>query len=173
MLVEDKAENPDILKGTGDKGRTSQTAEGRFQKEVTIRGEGRAEYGEFLFTRPGTYAYRIYEVNTGVEGYTYDEAVYTVAYTVSEKDGKMEVERKLLKNEKVVTGEAPAQFTNVYKAKDDNVYKAKDDTEPADPHKKAIHTGDDPWIMLLGIILLIAAGGLIVIAAKHRRRREE
>ena len=89
MLVEDKAENPDILKGTGDKGRTNQTAEGRFQKEVTIRGEGRAEYGEFLFTRPGTYAYRIYEVNTGAEGYTYDEAVYTVAYTVSEKDGKI------------------------------------------------------------------------------------
>lgn len=54
---------------------------------ATIVGEGSVEFGNILFTEPGVYRYKVVEIDEGAVGYTYDDVVYTVVYTVTEGVG--------------------------------------------------------------------------------------
>lgn len=84
-------------------------------KEITITGSGYKEIGEITFTEPGVYSYTIYEKDSGATGYTYDKTVYTITYTITEKDGELLVNRKITEsNGKEV--DAPV-FTNRYTEK--------------------------------------------------------
>ena len=58
-----------------------------------------------------TYEYKLYEVDGGVEGITYDDDVYDIIVAVSSKDNKLEaaIEMNGVKTEKCV-----ADFINVY-----------------------------------------------------------
>jgi len=81
-------------------------------KTLRITGAGRGEFGTWAYTAAGTYFYTISEVNTGVNGYTYDTAVYTITDTVRAVDGRLELTR-------VVTNEAnrpvaSCSFINAY-----------------------------------------------------------
>ncbi len=84
------------------------------KKEVTVYGEGEEEFGFITFTEPGVYRYRVYEKNGSTGGYTYDDTVYTVIYTVTEgSGGTLFCERVILKNADNVNA---CVFTNNYKA---------------------------------------------------------
>ena len=88
-------------------------------KEITIKGAGSSEFGRITFTKPGTYTYNVSEKNTGVSGYTYDRTVYTIRYTVTEKNGKLVSERHVYEtNGKEV--DSPV-FTNKYKKPEDKL----------------------------------------------------
>ena len=76
--------------------------------------DGRIDFGTFSFSAPGTYAYTVSEVPGTATGYTYDDTVYTVTFTVDDADvtnGTLEVTRAI-----TVDG-VPAEsviFSNTY-----------------------------------------------------------
>lgn len=76
--------------------------------------DGRIDFGTFSFSAPGTYAYTVSEVPGTAAGYTYDDTVYTVTFTVDDADvtnGTLEVTRAI-----TVDG-VPAEsviFSNTY-----------------------------------------------------------
>lgn len=82
-------------------------------KEVSVTGAGSVEFGRITYTEPGVYTYTVTEKNDGVLGYTYDASAYTITMTVTQKDGKLNVQRTLKKSD----GSSPAAivFTNSYK----------------------------------------------------------
>ena len=84
-------------------------------KEITIQGAGTIGFGEISFPKQGTYVYTIYEKNVGTHGYTYDSSVYTVSYCVTEKDGKLEVQRTIANNQ--TSEKDNIVFTNLYGSK--------------------------------------------------------
>jgi pilin isopeptide linkage protein/uncharacterized repeat protein (TIGR02543 family) len=106
------------------------------EQQVTtmITGSGSSEFGAITFTEPGTYVYRIEEVNTGAENYKYDASVYIVTYVVTEKDGKLTSERTIEKNG-VIVSEAHYSFVNVYT-------KPSGSDDPAGPDKPSVPDED-------------------------------
>ena len=86
------------------------------QKVMIITGPGSEEFGVITFERAGTYFYDIHEINTGENGYTYDESVYTFRYDVVLKGNQLTVTRTILRDGVVVDDVNGAVFTNLYKA---------------------------------------------------------
>lgn len=81
-------------------------------KTIVITGSGEAEIGTFSFAEPGVYIYTLSELNTGAEGWTYDNStVYTLTFTVTLEDGALHASYTLTK-----AGEAAdkARFVNRY-----------------------------------------------------------
>jgi len=62
-------------------------------KTVEILGAGRADFGTWSYVKEGIYHYTVTEVNTGVNGYIYDTAVYTITDEVKAADGQLAVTR--------------------------------------------------------------------------------
>ena len=65
-------------------------------KTITITGEDEKSFGAITYTAPGTYVYTISEVNTGEDGYTYDESIYTLTVVVEEKSDRLIIASKIL-----------------------------------------------------------------------------
>ncbi|MGI6211790.1 MAG: Cna B-type domain-containing protein [Anaerovoracaceae bacterium] len=87
---------------------------------ISVVGEGSGEFGDFVFTEPGTYVYEVKEKNTGVKGYDYDDTVYEVRYVVEEADNSttgshnvLTCERTILKDG-IVQSDMSFAFTNKY-----------------------------------------------------------
>ena len=81
---------------------------------VVIAGEGHTEFAPITFHIPGTYVYTVKELKDGINGYTYDNTVYTVVFTVSQSPENKEilmVSRKIYKNGAEVS---EILFDNVY-----------------------------------------------------------
>lgn len=72
---------------------------------VTNNAAGTYQFGEIIYTQPGTYTYQISEVDQGAKGYTYDHTTYTVQVTVTDEDGVLKAQ---------VTGADDMVFTNTY-----------------------------------------------------------
>ncbi len=64
-------------------------------KTVLITGSGSAEFGQWSYAAAGTYVYTVTEKNTGLLGYTYDPAVYTITDYVTPGEGRLVLERVL------------------------------------------------------------------------------
>lgn len=56
-------------------------------KIVTLEDKGEIGFGTITFENPGIYTYTISELNGGIEGWTYDDKVYTITITITEKNG--------------------------------------------------------------------------------------
>jgi len=65
-------------------------------KTLTIIGAGQGEFGTWRYTRAGTFRYAASEVNTGIDGYAYDTAVYTITDEVVPIDGRLVVKRDVV-----------------------------------------------------------------------------
>lgn len=68
---------------------------------VVISGEGHTEFAPITFHIPGTYVYTVEEMKDGLRGYTYDQSLYKVVFTVSQPDKNKEdliVTRKIYKD---------------------------------------------------------------------------
>lgn len=80
-------------------------------KTLTLNGSGEVEIGTFTFAEPGIYIYTVSELNTGADGWTYDNTVYTLTFTVTLEDGALHAAHTLTKD-----GEAAekALFVNRY-----------------------------------------------------------
>lgn len=80
-------------------------------KKLALTGAGELEIGAITFTKPGVYVYTVDEISDGAEGWTYDPAVYTITFTITEKKGKLHAESVIEKNNEV---SSEIVFTNVY-----------------------------------------------------------
>ncbi len=89
-------------------------------KTVTRTGSGEAELGTFSFAAPGVYTYTISELNTGADGWTYDNTVYTLTVTVTLENGTLHASYTLAKD-----GEPAdkALFTNHYTPQEPDIVK--------------------------------------------------
>lgn len=102
---------------------------------ITIQGEGTSEFGPITFTEEGTYVYEITENNTGVSGYTYDQARYLVTYTVTEENGALDCTRTITKD-----GESAQEvvFTNKFQTQEssttDDSSDSQDSSDSEDSH---------------------------------------
>ena len=68
---------------------------------VVIAGEGHTEFAPITFHVPGKYVYTVKELKDGISGYTYDNSVYTVVFTVTQSTDSKEtlmVSKKIYKN---------------------------------------------------------------------------
>jgi pilin isopeptide linkage protein len=75
-------------------------------KTIQIMGSGQAEFGTWAYTAEGIYHYTVNEINSGVRGYTYDTAVYTITDSVKAENGQLIVTR-------VVTNSSKQQVTSL------------------------------------------------------------
>ena len=83
---------------------------------VTVNGRDEVEIGDIEFTDPGEYHYTVRERDDRIAGYSYDDAVFDVVYTVRE-DGKggLTCTRAVFKDGSVyTTGDKPLVFANTY-----------------------------------------------------------
>ena len=122
-------------------------------KTMEIVGAGEKEFGEFAFTQVGTYVYKIYEVDTGVEGYTYDKTIYTLTAEVTLEGTALKLDKVYTRDDGV---EADPVFTNEYE---------KPTPPPVTPP-----TGDISHPVFYGAIMIgaLGAAGLLM-----KKRREE
>ncbi|GEM_PF-268976 len=118
-------------------------ANGQQSMTTTIQGSGSSEFGNFHFTRPGTYVYRITEVNTGVEGYTYDPSVYTVTYVVENGTGELTCTRTITKGGQATDGASYA-FDNTYKAPEQPTTPTTPGENTTTPEEQATQTSEAP-----------------------------
>ena len=118
-------------------------------KEITITGAGSADFGTFTFTEPGTYVYTVNEKRGTVQGYVYDEEVYTVTFTVTEENGELKVTKTVTDSK----GDPAAviEFTNPYKT----------------PGERIPQTGMLWW----PVPVLFCAGLVFIMIGAIRRRR--
>lgn len=123
-------------------------------KEITIKGAGSEEFGEIVFTKPGKYAYTVSEKNDGITGYTYDKTIYTITYTVEQKDGELSVSKTISDNNNSEV--SVVEFTNNYKI----------------PGNKLPQTGQLWWpipmLLVTGCSMVI--GGIVL---RSKRKDEE
>ena len=149
-------------------------------KEITITGTGESEFGILAFTETGHYSYTVVERKGSAEGYTYDEAIYTVSYEITDQDGQLVSARTIKKDGVVVTDFSAFTFTNTYKADDPG--KPDDPTKPDNPSKPSNpntpKTGDDSnlglWETTAGVSLgLIALLGIALIVTRRKGKEEE
>ena len=126
-------------------------------KTMEIVGAGSKEFGEFAITKPGTYVYNIYEVNTGYEGYTYDTKIYTLTAEVTVEGDKLELKDTYTWDGKAV--DTPV-FTNEYETPD----------EPLPTPKTGDATNTGMWTILGGAV---AIGTVECMRLINKKRREE
>ena len=82
-------------------------------KTLSITGTGVGEFGTWNYDSEGVYFYTISEVNSGIAGYTYDTAVYTITDVVSVVGGQLTLSRIVTNqlNSPVTT----CDYTNVFR----------------------------------------------------------
>ena len=82
-------------------------------KTITISGSGTSNFGKITFSEPGTYVYTVREIDNGLVGYTYDTTIYTVTYTVEQKQGELSVTQTITNPSGQTV--SVAAFSNTYK----------------------------------------------------------
>lgn len=124
-------------------------------------------FDPITYDEPGTYDYRIVEIEGDAEGITYDETVFTYHVVVTDDgNGQLQVEWTV--------GETGAPvFQNVFVKPEDP--KPADPANPADPGNggssdKLVQTGDSS---LLGIAAAAVAGALALGVGIVKRRKSE
>ena len=137
------------------------------EKIITKIGAGKVEFGDFYYTKAGTYEYVISEIPQKNKEYTYDKTVYTIKDVVTVNDeGKFNVERTITNasGEKFET----ATFTNRYKAPE-QPEKPGQPTKPEKPNKPGkpgVKTGDESGV--IPVVILMGLAVATVFAIKKR-----
>ena len=103
------------------------------KKEITITGEGKAEFGEITFSQTGTYSYHIKELPTNDPTCIDDNSEYVITVAVNIEN--QSINRTVVKSGRTITHESNIyNFTNYYKTTADlpSVTKAISGPEPAE-----------------------------------------
>ena len=149
-----------------------------------INGDGTASLGSITFDQVGTYSYKVYEVAGDAEGWTYDNTVYNVTYTVTDDGAGV-----LGTSTSITTSDGTAAdavtFENVYTApapepepepeptpEPEPEPEPAKDPEPAkeEPKKPAIPNTGDATQTALPVGLAVAAAAVLAAAVVVRRK---
>ena len=60
--------------------------------------DGKIAFGKIVYSKAGTYSYKLYEVNGGISNYDYDNSVYSVTVTVTDNSGVLVARVELAKD---------------------------------------------------------------------------
>ena len=144
-------------------------------KLITIKGSGEKDFGTWVYGKAGVYRYFVTEVNTGLDDYKYDTAVYTITDTVVLAGDHYELTR-------VITNEAGRQVDSYIFI---NKYTGKNTANNGGPNNgnngnggatDGPKTGDSTDIFMYITILCIAGitaiGSASYLLAGKRRRKE-
>lgn len=141
---------------------------------ATTNGAGTVALGSVTFDKVGTYSYQVYEVAGNAEGWTYDDAVYTVTYTVTDDGSGVLAATSAIGT---TNGAADAvTFENVYTApKPEEPVEPEEPAKPEEPvkpepKKPAIPNTGDATQTALPVGLAVAAAAAIAAAVVVRRR---
>lgn len=149
-----------------------------------INGDGTVSLGSITFDQAGTYSYKAYEVAGNAEGWTYDNTVYNVTYTVTDDGAGV-----LGTSASITTSDGTAAdavtFENVYTApapepepepeptpEPEPEPEPAKDPEPAkeEPKKPAIPNTGDATQTALPVGLAVAAAAVFAAAVVVRRK---
>ena len=114
--------------------------------ETSVAVSGDNNFGELVFTQPGTYVYTIKEVTGTNQRVTYDKSVYTLTYTVFKNDdGELDFTYHITKTAEDGTvteidqcecrSTPPLVFTNDYPEPEPQPTPDPEPTPSPDPHK--------------------------------------
>lgn len=114
--------------------------------ETSVAVSGDNNFGELVFTQPGTYVYTIKEVTGTNQRVTYDKSVYTLTYTVFKNDdGELDFTYYITKTAEDGTvsdvdqcdchSTPPLVFTNDYPEPEPQPTPDPEPTPSSDPHK--------------------------------------
>ncbi|MCR9037274.1 Spy0128 family protein [Tractidigestivibacter montrealensis] len=139
-----------------------------------INGDGAVSLGSVTFDQAGTYSYKAYEVAGNAEGWTYDNTVYNVTYTVTD-DGAGVLGTSTSISTSDGTAADAVTFENVYTApapEPEPEPEPAKDPEPAkeEPKKPAIPNTGDATQTALPVGLAVAAAAVLAAAVMVRRR---
>lgn len=121
-------------------------------KEVSIKGEGKTEFGVWRYTEPGVYEYTVSEVAGSSRNYSYDKTVYHLRDRVYYKGSKMQLDR-------LITDDRGNEYT-------ESVFKFVNKYNPVLSPK----TGD--ILGFTGALIVLLAGGVLAVMISRRRRHE-
>lgn len=129
-----------------------EAAGGKSSMTATIVGSGETGFGLITYDKPGTYEYKITELNSGESGYKYDTSVYTAKCEVTESEDHVLSLKRTITSADGKEVDA-AVFTNDYKA-----------------DGSGVSTGDRNGLIGIFNVLLLSAIGIVWTML---RRREE
>ena len=135
--------------------------------EVTAKNDanGQVRFEELSFTRAGTYAFTITEVNDGQQHVTYDETARKVTVTVTD-DGRGNLIASVNQDEV-----GACVFRNTY-TKPEEPAKPTPPTKPTPPKKFVPKTGDpiESAPIIVSAVLGVAVLGIALVASKRGNR---
>lgn len=158
--------------------------------DATVKAGEEKEFGIVEFTEAGEYNYEILEIDTKIQGYTYDKRAYQVNYTVTEKDGELQCIRTVRSGDRTMKM-AVFEFVNVYN--DPSLPPSGDPEKPvppivekiqkSTPYQKTIgkiteritKTGDsfNPFIMLVTALISLVGIGIFFLERRGEKKTEE
>ena len=142
---------------------------------ATNDAQGNVAFPHLLFTEPGTYTYKLRELNDGQEGVTYDERVYVVTVTVTD-DGLGHLSAEVSMD----AADGALTFTNTYTppVTPEEPPAPKPPTKPdptpapkpARPSRPLSKTGDVTSDAIVATLVAVAVTLLAGTLAMRRRR---
>lgn len=158
--------------------------------ETSVAVSGDNNFGELVFSQPGTYVYTIKEVTGTNQRVTYDKSVYTLTYTVFKNDdGELDFTYHITKTAEDGTvtevdqcecsSTPPLVFTNDYPEPEPQPTPEPEPTPSSDPHKPSKtkkkrvlpDTGDVAELVITSVGMV--ASGITALGFALRARKQK
>lgn len=158
--------------------------------ETSVAVSGDNNFGELVFTQPGTYVYTIKEVTGTNQRVTYDKSFYTLTYTVFKNDdGELDFTYQITKTAEDGTvtevdqcecnSTPPLVFTNDYPEPEPQPTPEPEPTPNSDPHKPSKtkkkrvlpDTGDVAELVIASVGMV--ASGITALGFALRARKQK
>ena len=158
--------------------------------ETSVAVSGDNNFGELVFTQPGTYVYTIKEVTGTNQKVTYDKSVYTLTYTVFKNDdGELDFTYHITKtaedgtvteiDQRECKSTHPLVFTNDYPEPEPQPTPDPEPTPSPDPHKPSKtkkkrvlpDTGDVAELVIASVGMV--ASGITALGFALRARKQK
>ena len=121
--------------------------------KLQLLGGKEIEIGRLTFTEAGTYEYVVYEVNEGLENWSYDTSRYTITYVVTEDQDTRQLSMvRTIKKNNTETTSSQLVFTNTYALPSSN-------TVVISGQKKWVHRGNPVWNQPSSVIIEVYGDG--------------
>jgi len=145
-----------VMKADKDGNPLPEGAEGQYT--LTITGEGRKNFPEMVYTKPGVYEYTIYQIPGDNKDCDYDDTVYHLTVTITNNGEGGFNAMAVLSVEGSEHKPDEAGFKNKYPVKEG------DDTP----------TGvEDNWMLYLGCSVILLAVGIFLFIRIRRKNEED
>ena len=158
--------------------------------ETSVDVSGDNNFGELVFTQPGTYVYTIKEVTGTNQRVTYDKSVYTLTYTVFKNDdGELDFTYHITKTAEDGTvteidqcecrSTPPLVFTNDYPEPEPQPTPDPEPTPSPDPHKPSKtkkkrvlpDTGDVAELVIASVGMVASSITALGFALRDRKQK--